>query len=183
MFKLVRKWQKMRNPLSAKNAPEEYQNLLKEILPQKTVDHPFYEVMAGDWPNELLTKNIIEKFPHANFKKIYEIHLLREEKKKEVAAKFSIKKAVGIVYSASTILIATVPEELVEKAGMNYANFKIGTFCLTLGLIVYVSIIFLPDWRTYSKAIERYSEMKYILKYIEIYNRENGYNANKKIVP
>jgi len=178
MFKLIilsSKWNKNRNPLSIRNAPKEYQEFVKELLPTRIIENPFYSIWGSQWPLEALRIELTKKFPQVDFSKLSEIHFLRESKTQ--SEQLPVKKILGMIFAVCTIVLQIVPKELIERMGLfNYGSFKIATFFVTIGLVLYILLIFLPFWIKSNKIEKEYREVGFILKYAEISLRETKSN-------
>jgi hypothetical protein len=172
------KLSKKRNPLSIKHASKEYQELLKELLPLKITKNPFYGIWSNQWPLEALAEEIRKHFIDADFKKIYEIHSLRES---EILSKhLSSWKTIGVIFAGCTIVLQIVPKELIDKIKFfDYGTFKIVTFLITLALVIYLLILMLPIRIKENKEKREFHEVGYILKYIAI--TETNFKFNKAI--
>jgi hypothetical protein len=102
-----------------------------------------------------------------DFSKLSEIHFIRESKTQ--SEQLPVKKILGIIFAGCTIVLQIVPKELIERMGLfNYGSFKIATFFVTIGLILYILLIFLPSWIKSKKIETEYREVGFILKYAEI---------------
>jgi len=164
---LSHKWYRKHNRLSIKNAPKEYQELLRELLPKRIIENPFYNIWANEWPLEALSEKLREQFPDADFNKLYDIHLLREAQTQSKQP--SLRNTLGLVFAACTIVLQITPKELFEKIEfITYGNFKILTFMITLFLAIYILILVLPLWISNRKVIKEFHDIGFILKYTGI---------------
>jgi len=166
-LRLSMKGSKPRNRLSIKNAPPELRNLFRELMPKKIVDNPLFKIWSEEWPLAALVKELRVLYPDADFEKLYKIHQLREAK--ILSEQPSIKNTIGLIFAACTITLQIIPKELIDKIEMiDYGTFKIATFLITLGIVLYFLILLLPIWLSRKKMVNVYYEVGYILNYASI---------------
>ena len=153
------------DPLSEKT-----QDTVKEAVEALATDeekqNQFFQIATSDYPTDALSDALKGRFPGFSFDKIKKLH----DAKQAQLARFRISQVLGVVMTASAILLKSIPKTVVESWGLNYSDFERAVFWTTLLIAGYLLVALLFPWIKYQRARSRSRPVGDILEYVVIKN-------------
>jgi hypothetical protein len=125
--------------------------------------HPFFNVATSEYPTDALSDCLKKEFGSFDFGKLKKIH----DYKQTQLARFSLGQILGIVFTASALVLKSVPRSVV---GDRYETFERNVFWGTVVLAIYLLLSFLYPWIRYFLAKRTNQHVGDILEYTVIKN-------------
>ena len=138
--------------------------LLPVLVAQKERESHAFEAFTHDYSIDYISRKLEEALNGADFGKIKMLH---DSKKKGL--EFIETGIIGIVLSASSLVLNTVPQRVVVTTfKTDYADFEVWVFWFTMAAVVYAALFILLAWSSVRKANHKHEFISQILEYTSI---------------
>jgi hypothetical protein len=130
-----------------------------------------YRLLTSEFRDEQLAEEVRQRYSvsSAEVKALEAIH----EAKKERTGQLSLPRVLGIVLAASALVIKVLPKEFFRQFGWHYANVVFWETIVTLGILGYLTLIFLPYWWRLYRDMQAYRRFGRVLVYLRLLTEDS----------
>lgn len=145
--------------------PEEFREHFNYMATKKQRESKYFGVYQSEYPLDALCEQIEMHFPNIDFKALATLNKLKKKHLSD-SRTFKFKEKFGIVLGAATIFLKEVPKSVVEKL-FNYDSYQIWIFYIMIGVLAYLSIVFLFVRRMLGTPLDDLKRLNYIEHVLE----------------
>lgn len=153
------------DPLSEKTQ-DTVKNAVLALATEDEKHNPYYVVATSEYPTDALSDALKARFPSFSFDKIKKLH----DAKQTHLARFNLGQVLGLILTAGTICLKSVPKSVVESWGWDYADFEKVVFWAMVLVGGYLLLVLFFPWIKYQRARNRSRRVGDILEYVVIKN-------------
>lgn len=118
--------------------------MLKAFLSKSEVDAPEFKIVVSEYPNYEIGRMLSEKFPTVDFEKLQKAYAARTRD-----MLVNPWKITGFVLAAFSLFLEITPEVFINTVlHWDYQSFKLHTFYIEAGTLLYISVIIGFVWLT-----------------------------------
>ncbi len=135
----------------------------------------FSAVMLDQFPLHALACDVESRFPSVNFETILELHKSQPPVWQNLFP--TLKVLIGGIWAVGVLFLKSVPESVVRRTKINYANYELAVFGCTVFLCVYAFFLFGWLRRVQSRHLGYHQALTKYLQYLALHTRQQSRSA------